>query len=117
LADTTGDTTVQTTDNTVTTIATYATQNDERAIAMRVTVWAREAATDDSAKWVVEALFNRDGASAVTSLDENFISVYEDQAAWDVTFVISSQNILVRVTGENSKTIKWRCQLEASEHG
>jgi hypothetical protein len=80
-------------------------------------VWAREPSTDDSAKYVIEALFNRSGASVVTSLDENFVSIYEDQAAWDVAFNISSQNIQVQVTGEASKTIEWRCQLEVSEHG
>lgn len=109
--------TVQTTDATVTTIATYNTLANERAINLKAIVWARETATDDSAKYVIETLFNRDGASAVTSKDETFIYTYEDQAAWNVTFNISSQAIQVQVTGEAAKTIEWRCQLEVSEHG
>lgn len=117
VADTTDDQTVQTTDATVTTIATYATLANERAIKIRASVWAREPATDDSASYVLEALFNRDGAGVVTSKDEVFLSIFEDQAAWNVTLVVSSQNILVRVQGEAAKTIEWRCQLEVSEHG
>lgn len=115
--DTNTDATVQTTDATVTTIATYTTLANERAIDMRVRVWSREAATDDSAKYVIEALFNRDGGGVVTSKDENFISVFEDQPAWDVTFNISGSDIQVQVTGEAAKTIEWRCKLEVNEHG
>ena len=107
----------QTTTASPQTIATYSTLADERAISVRATVIAREAATDDSAKYVIEALFNRDGSSVVTSLDATFLYTYEDQAAWDVSFSISSQHILVRVTGEAGKTIKWRCFLEVSETG
>jgi hypothetical protein len=117
LADTTDDQTVQTTTAAVTTIATYSTLADEQAITMKALVWAREAATDDTAKYVVEAVFNRATGSVVTSKDENFLSVYEDQAAWDVTFNISSQDIPIQVTGEAAKTIDWRIQLEVSEHG
>jgi len=117
LADTSVDQTVQTTDATVTTIATYSTLADERAISIKAVVWARQATTDDSAKYVIEALFNRATGSVVTSKDENFISIYEDQAAWDVTFNVSGQDIQIQVTGEVTKTIDWRIQLEVSEHG
>lgn len=116
-ADTALNRTVQTTNNTATTIATYTTKADERAISMRATVFAREPATDDSAKYVIEALFNRSGSSVVTSKNVDPVSTFEDQAAWGVSFNISGQDIQVQVTGENSKTIEWRCQLEVNEHG
>ena len=110
--------TVQTVDATVTTIATYTTLADERSITMRALVWAREAATDDSAKWLVECEFNRATGGVVTEKDTNFISLRKDNALWDVTFVISSQQIQVRATaGEAGKTVEWRCILEVSEHG
>jgi len=117
LADTTDDATVQTTDATVTTIATYTTLADEKATSLKALVWARQATTDDTAKYVIEALFNRATGGVVTSKDENFLSVYEDQAAWDVTFNISGSDIQIQVTGEAAKTIEWRIQLEVSEHG
>lgn len=108
---------VQTTTATLTTIASYASLANERAISLRVTVWAREAATDDSAKYVIEALFNRDGVGTVTEIDTAFLYTYEDQAAWDVVLAPSGGNILIRVQGEAAKTIEWRCQVEVSEHG
>lgn len=111
------DAVLQTTTGATQTIATYSTLADERAINVKATIWAREPTTDDSAKYVIEALFNRDGSSVVTSKDENVVSQFEDQAAWNVTFNISSQDIEVQVTGEGGKTIEWRCQLEVSEHG
>lgn len=115
--DTTDDQTVQTTDATVTTIATYSTLLDNMAVSMQAYVWAYEPATGDSAKYVIESLFRRDGSSVVTSKDENFVSIYEDQPAWDVTFNISAQDIQVQVTGEAAKTIEWRCVIGVSEHG
>lgn len=117
LADTTDDQDTQTTNATATTIATYTTLADQRTITMKILVWGREAATGDQAKYLIEAEFGRDGTSTVLELDTAFLVAREDQAAWDVTLVISSQDIQIKVTGEASKTIEWRCQLEVSEHG
>ena len=89
---------------------------------MKVKVWGRRSGgsagtAEDQARYVVEAQFNRDGVSAVTEKDTDFLSVFEDQAAWDLTFEISGQNILVRVTGALNNDVEWRGQLEVSEHG
>jgi len=121
VVDTYVDQTLQTTGVGPATIATYSTLASSKAISMKVVVFARQSAgvgtVGDSAKYVVEALFERSSGDVVTSKDENFIVTFEDQAAWDVTFNISSQDIQVQVTGEASKTIEWRCQMEVSEHG
>lgn len=117
-ADTVSDDTLQTTDATPGTIATYTTLADERSITMRALVWCREPTTDDSAKWIVECEFNRATGGVVTELDTNFLTKSPHAPPlWDVTFVVSSQDILVKVTGEAGKTIEWRCILEVSEHG
>lgn len=108
---------VETTDATPTTIFTYTTQTDERAIALSLHIFSREPATDDSLNYVVEALFNRAAGGVVTSKDENFTSAFKDQAAWDVTFVVAGSNISVKVTGEAGKTIEWRVTGGVNEHG
>jgi hypothetical protein len=112
------DATVQTTDATVTTIATYSTLADERVIELEFTVVGREPATDDTIRQKFLATFNRDGASAVTSLDE-VVTSYESAgaSAWDVTLAVSSQDVLIRVTGEAAHTIEWRVLGKVFEHG
>jgi hypothetical protein len=112
-----GSGTVETTDGSPTLLLTYETSTDERAIIISARVWCREPATDDSAYFVIEALFNCDGVSVVTSKDENFISVFRDQPAWDVTFAIVGTAIHLNVTGEAAKTIEWKTIVEIHEHG
>jgi hypothetical protein len=89
------------------------------AAHVRATVWARQSAgtgTGDCAKYVIEALVVNSGGSLLIIKDENVVSMYEDQPAWDVWLSYSGTTLYVEVRGEASKTIQWRCQLEVSVH-
>lgn len=119
VADTTQDATASTTSTTPNNIDSYTTLNAARVITIRATIFAYQTAgtgTGDAAKWVVEVTAERTG-STVTILDENFVSVHKDNAAWDVTFSVSSLDIDVNVIGIATDNINWRSQLEVSEHG
>lgn len=119
ISDTQIDEVVQTVGATTATIATYATLADNRAIQIRATVWGYTPSATQVAKFVIEAVFARNGASVVTSKDEAFApGTYEDlPTLTNFAFLISGQDIQFRVTGHGGATIEWRCQAEVSEHG
>ena len=70
-------------------------------------VVVRAGTSGDGAAYVRRAVFKN--VSSVTYLigavQDDF--TVEDQAPWDVTFVISTHTIQLQVTGENSKSITW----------
>lgn len=109
--------TVQTINATPALLATYATLADNRVIDLTARVFCHELATGDVAKYVIEATVQRNGSSVLTLKNQTKIYEYEDQSAWNAAFSVSSQDVQIYGTGEASKTIEWRCQLEVSEHG
>lgn len=115
--DNADDTVVQTTDATPTTVATIGTISNNRVLRVMVDVVGYNPSTGDSAHYLVAVTGRRDGGGAVTIKDEDFISMFEDVPAWDLTFTPSGTNILAQVTGTAATTIEWRCQWYIDEHG
>lgn len=98
---------LQTLNNTATQIAFRTVGPNESTVSMRFMILARQKTTDDTAKYIIEALFNRNASNVVTNLEFVFKHTYEDQAAWNVTHTIDGTTIRINVVGETSKTIDW----------
>lgn len=104
---------VQTVDATQKTLATVALADDSTYWAtLRVT--ARDTGGTKRAVYEKTVMAYRQSAGVATlggaGVQSNFTD--ETTAAWDATFTVSSNNLLVSVTGEASTTINWACTLE-----
>lgn len=65
---------------------------------------------DDGAGYRGFAVFKTSSAGTVTLIGAStFPYTGEDQAAWNVAFAGSGQNVLIRVTGAASNDISWAC--------
>lgn len=67
----------------------------------------------DSASYYIIATYKRVGAAAPT-LVGSITNLYtaEDQSGWDATFVVSSNDIQIQVTGAGNNTIDWVALVE-----
>lgn len=82
-----------------------------RSYAVMANVSARRTsgtsgAAGDSASYLIHALV-KDIAGTVSIVGQSILSSFEDQAAWDVTFVVSGSDILLQVTGAANNNITW----------
>jgi hypothetical protein len=104
--------TEQTTDATVTTLASVAPGNT-KAGRVSVVVTAREATTQVVNIYSLQQSYETDGTGAVTLRGSpTVVAEDEDNAAWAcaLTVEIASPTVIsVRVTGEAATTIDWRC--------
>lgn len=107
---------IQTTDATPTTYK-IATTNAPSSLFIEARVTAGRtggtSGTDgDSAAYIRRALYRRASAGAPTlvgSIQDGFTA--EDQAGWDATLVISSNDIQLQVTGAANNNINWRFEI------
>jgi hypothetical protein len=103
--------TVNTTNATPTTALTYATTANLTYVFQLAIVGRRtggsSGSTDDSAGYLLSGLVKNIGgtASIIGSLSKTVLG--EDQAAWDVTLICSSANVLIQVTGAANNNISW----------
>lgn len=107
---------VQTTDATVTTCGQLSTHTNERAISLRVTIIGRQLTTDDTCKYVIEAIVNRAAGGGLSIKNQTEVYTFEDQA-WNGVLDVTGSDIRARVTGEAAKTIEWETAWEVMEHG
>jgi hypothetical protein len=108
---------VQTTDATVTTIASFATATDD-AIYL---VDASFVAIDKTANHIYErgmrAAVIRDETSTLTLRNVNNYSTYDaDDPTWDATCEVSGTNILLRVQGDATNAVEWHVKGIVKEH-
>ena len=103
--------TVSTTDATVTTILTIPITTNSQT-TLQVTVAARRTggsggAAADGASYI-RGVSVKDNAGTPTIIGSSaMMTDQESQAAWDVTFDISTTNLRVRVTGAANNNIDW----------
>ncbi len=109
--------TVQTTDATVTTLATFALP-DARITDLIATITGHEPATGDCYRVDVGVTYHRFSAGApvlVGALLAANERTTASAATWDGTIDVSSNSARVRVTGQVAKTINWSCELRTQE--
>jgi hypothetical protein len=109
--------TLQTTDATLTTIATVATSTDDAVYVVDVSF----AAVDPTANHVFErgtrAVILRDETSTLTVRNVNNYSTYNgDDATWTTTVEVSGTDILLRVQGDATNAVEWSVQGSLIEH-
>lgn len=105
------DATVQTTDDTVTTLATYAVP-DNAIVRVEVEIVARRPSNGDSAVYRRAVGVKRHGGGGATLVGAvQDAHTAEDVAGWDATLDVSGNDLRVRVTGEAAATIEWRSRM------
>lgn len=99
---------VQTTNATVTTVATIAI-GTSKLHHLDIAVTGMRSTSGEAAAYRRFAAY-KNNAGTVTLIGAAATPLTaEDAAAWDVTLTISTTNVLVQVTGEAGKTVEWEC--------
>lgn len=107
--------TVQTTDATITTLATFATTTDKgHSLLVHVTGTLSDRSAQVS--WLALAAATN-AAGTVTVRDTSLLGPTTPATTWVVTLSASGTNVLVRVTGALATTIDWTCSIVALVHG
>lgn len=109
--------TVQTTNATPTTIATYTTATNNRVIALRLKLLARDSGNSWVGHWVTEVTVARDGVGVLTVVEDLIYKTYKDNINWDYQVNVSGANVTIDVVGDVGNTIEWRLIGSVSEHG
>ncbi len=107
---------VQTTDATVTTVASFA-MNDETLCAFDVVVTAaRGTNVTKGGRWKRSVVYRRTSAGAPTIVGTLESGTDEEtDAGLDVTIDVSSNTVRVRVTGIIATNFNWTCELRVQE--
>ncbi len=96
-----------TTDDTVTTISTIPVPTNT-TVLLQVAVVAKNATDASKGAAYLRAAAYRNDAGTVSIIGAAATPLTaEDTAGWDVTLVVSTTNVTVRVTGEAAKVINW----------
>lgn len=102
---------VQTTDATVTTVATIAI-GASKLHALRVSLVGMRSTLAEAAYYERLAAY-KNNAGTVTLIGAAASPITaEDAAGWDITLTISTTNVLVQVTGAAASTVEWECVVE-----
>lgn len=109
--------TVQTTNATPTTIASYTTLANSRAIVMRYNVFGYDTANDFVGHFIAEVTVKRDSVSTLTISEELVLKTFKDNLNWDVNVNVNGLALDIDVTGDVGNTVEWRCIGGVSEHG
>lgn len=101
---------VETTNATTTTVLSIPLASKTAGL-LRIEIGASRFATDDSGAWRVTARVRHDGTAASVQASTAELTSTSD-AAWAVSVTASGDNILVRVTGAASQTVRWTAAAE-----
>lgn len=101
---------VQTTDATVTTVATLATQTDKSYI-VTATVVCKQPSGSKSAGYIRAGTFINNAGSLSQVGATTAIATHETDAAWDCELFVTGTTIGCRVTGAAAVTIDWLANL------
>lgn len=113
---------VLTTDATVTTINTIAIVASNTYM-LKVKVVARRTggtagtADDGATYWKSASYTTKAGTVTLLGAVRNIMTDNEDQAAWDVTFLVSGTNVLIQVTGAINNDITWHSDIVTTKVG
>ena len=99
--------TVQTTDATVTTAATFTLAATSKVYHIKAIIVGRTTSDANRASYELDATVYRAGAGALIQGAITSVHTVESDAAWDATFDVSGNDLRVRVTGVAATTINW----------
>lgn len=108
---------IQTTDSTVTTLANL-TLSEGKSYHVEARVIAREGDIVNTSAYIRRALVSRaTGGSAVLQGTDVDVWTLESSsaAAWDIELDVNSNDVRLRVTGDASTTIEWKCIIRLIE--
>lgn len=100
-------TTASTTNATVTTIDTVSIPTDQMVMLVAKLVAKKDDITSNGYYDMIAGYANNSGTVAIQGAVN-----YQDRqtpAGWNVTFVISGTNVLIRVRGAAATNVSWRC--------
>lgn len=101
--------TVDTTDATETTLATFETEVDTTYFVDAKIVAKETDDADESATYWKQACVQNDGGTvALVGSVRDVVTDNEDTGGWDATIDVDSDDIRVRVTGAGSTNVTWR---------
>ncbi len=100
-------TTVSTTDGTITTIDTVPIPTDQVLLISAKIVSIKDDQTD-KAGLEIEAVYANNSGTVTLQGAVNY-QHRQVPTGWDVTFVISGTNVLIRVVGNAATNIDWKC--------
>ncbi len=88
---------------------------EDKAVTVKMSIAALDSSGGNSAGYIRYATYKRQvsgSATLVGSISSPF--TVENDAAWDATFTISSNDIQVQVTGAAATSIYWACSFEVT---
>jgi len=108
-------TTVQTTDDTQTTIDSF-TLDDEETYMVQINVVGTKSDGSDRAGSIKSALLYRDGGGVATIQGVEGVTLEEySDSNWDISITVSGNDVRASVTGVAATTINWTCSLQFIE--
>jgi hypothetical protein len=102
--------TVQTTDATQTTAASF-TVADKSVVTLIVTISAMQSDYSKGAGYQRRATYRRDGALSLIGTVQTLGTDAEESAGWDVTLDLSGSAVRARVTGAAATTVNWTAAM------
>ena len=103
---------VTTTDATVDNSTIFVTQNDRGYLVEARIIAQEQDAHDETNSYILSGTFQNDGGTLTQISTDTVIHSKEGTSGWDATLEVSSPNLIVRLTGASSTTIKWRVALD-----
>lgn len=108
---------VSTTDATVTTICRVPVRKNEahsfEATVTGIRTGGSGGTAGDAVSYKLIGFF-RDNSGTMEQIGSTVKTATEVDSSWDADFAASGMNVLIRVTGEASVNIKWRCDVTIS---
>ena len=110
------DSTVQTTDATVTLIHTVATTTDN-VTWIEATIQGRDNTANEAAFFKFSALFDNNSGTVSQKGSTTVLDSHEDDVSWDFDLNISGTDVQIRVTGDATNAVEWRVLGNTGTHG
>ncbi len=107
-------TTIETTDDTQTTIDSF-TLDDEETYMVQINVVGTKSDGSDRCGVIKSACLYRDGGVAtIEGVEGVTLEEYSD-SNWDVSITVSSNDVRASVTGLAATTVNWKCSMQFIE--
>ena len=103
---------VTTTNATVSNAVTFTTQNDRGYLVEARIIAQEQADHDETNSYILAGTFQNDGGTLTQISTDTAVHSKEGTSGWDATLEVSSPDLIVRLTGASSTTIKWRVALD-----
>jgi len=101
-----------TTNNSATTIINLLTLSLSQSVMIYAKIVGRRTggssgADGDSASYILHGLVKRASSGNASIVGQSIVSSFEDQAGWTVAIALSTNDILIQVTGATNNDISW----------